>query len=95
MAGMAIAEEVGFDRFGLVGQDRGAFVAVRADLDHPDRADYIGILDLPTLDTWAFLHGVAANVAWHHYLMAQPAGIPEKMIALVAPELYDQPGTSP
>ncbi len=29
-----------------------------------------------------------AKVAWHLYLMAQPAGMPEKMIAAVAPEFF-------
>ncbi|GMA38080.1 MULTISPECIES: alpha/beta fold hydrolase [Dermatophilaceae] len=86
---VAVAHELGFDRFGLVGHDRGALVAVRAGLDHPDTVSFLGILDvLPTLDTWSVLHGVDAKVAWHLYLMAQPAGLPEKMIAAVAPEFY-------
>lgn len=86
---VAITGELGFDRFGLVGHDRGALVAVRVGLDHPDRAAFLGILDvLPTLDTWSVLHGAHAKVAWHLYLMAQPVGMPEKMIAAVAPEFY-------
>lgn len=86
---IAVAREIGFDHFGLVGHDRGALVAVRAGLDHPDAVDYLGILDvLPTMDTWAVLQGVNAKVAWHLYLMAQPAGMPEKMIAAVAPEFF-------
>ncbi|WP_419995658.1 alpha/beta hydrolase [Streptomyces boninensis] len=91
MAGdiVAVAAALGFDRFGLIGHDRGALVAVRAGLDHPAAVDYLGILDvLPTLDTWAVLQGVNAKVAWHLYLMAQPAGLPEKMIAAVAPEFF-------
>ena len=84
-----IAKALGFDRFGLVGHDRGALVGVRAGLDHPAAVAYLGILDvLPTLDTWAVLHGVNATVAWHLYLMAQPIGLPEKMIAAVAPEFF-------
>ncbi|MEV8194932.1 alpha/beta hydrolase [Rhodococcus pyridinivorans] len=86
---VAVAREIGFDHFGLVGHDRGALVAVRAGLDHPDAVDYLGILDvLPTMDTCAVLQGVNAKVAWHLYLMAQPAGMPEKMIAAVAPEFF-------
>lgn len=84
-----VARELGHERFGLVGHDRGALVAVRAGLDHPRTIRYLGILDvLPTLDTWEVLHGVDAKVAWHLYLMAQPAGLPEKMIAAVAPEFF-------
>ncbi|RKN45463.1 alpha/beta fold hydrolase [Micromonospora endolithica] len=86
---LAVARELGHERFGLVGHDRGALVGVRAGLDHPRAVTYLGILDvLPTLDTWAVLQGVHAKVAWHLYLMAQPAGLPEKMIAAVAPEFF-------
>lgn len=86
---VSIARELGVERFGLIGHDRGALVAVRAGLDHPDAVNYLGILDvLPTLDTWAVLQGVNARVAWHLYLMAQPAGLPEKMIAAVASEFF-------
>lgn len=84
-----VANSLGFDRFGLVGHDRGALVGVRAGLDHPEAVQYLGILDvLPTLDTWAVLHGVNATVAWHLYLMAQPVGLPERMIRAVAPEFF-------
>lgn len=86
---VTITKAVGFERFGLVGHDRGALVGVRAGLDHPDAVAHLGILDvLPTLDTWAVLRGVDAKVAWHLYLMAQPPGLPEKMIAAVAPEFF-------
>lgn len=91
MAGdvVEVAQALGFTRFGLIGHDRGALVGVRAGLDHPGAVAYLGILDvLPTLDTWAVLQGVNAKVAWHLYLMAQPAGLPEKMIAAVAPEFF-------
>ncbi|WP_306303519.1 alpha/beta fold hydrolase [Rhodococcus sp. BS-15] len=68
-----VAGSLGFDRFGLVGHDRGALVGVRAGLDHPSAVRYLGILDvLPTADSWEVLRGVDARVAWHMYLMAQP-----------------------
>lgn len=83
------AARLGHDRFAVIGHDRGALVAVRAGLDHPDRVTHIGILDvLPTMDTWDVLHGVDAKVAWHLYLMAQPKGLPEKMIQAVAEEFF-------
>lgn len=84
-----ITKPLGISKFGLIGHDRGALVAVRAGLDHPAAVDYLGILDvLPTLDTWAVLQGVNAKVAWHLYLMAQPAGMPERMISAVAAEFF-------
>lgn len=84
-----VTAALGFDQFGLVGHDRGALVGVRAGLDHPEAVQYLGILDvLPTADTWDVLRGIDAKVAWHLYLMAQPAGLPEKMIKAVGPEFF-------
>jgi pimeloyl-ACP methyl ester carboxylesterase len=77
-----LAERLGHERFALAGHDRGALVAFRAGLDHPDAITHLGILDvLPTLDMWEVLHGATAAVAFHLYLMAQPPGLPERMIA--------------
>jgi haloacetate dehalogenase len=86
---VALARELGHDRFALVGHDRGALVAVRAGLDHPDVVTHLGSLDvLPTLDSWDILHGVQAAVAWHLYLMAQPPGLPEAMITATADAFF-------
>ncbi|MFC9117120.1 MULTISPECIES: alpha/beta fold hydrolase [Streptomyces] len=79
---VAVAAALGHDRFALVGHDRGALVAFRAGLDHPDTVTHLGILDVvPTLDMWNVLHGVSAAVGYHLFLMAQPPGLPEAMIA--------------
>ncbi|WP_032404606.1 alpha/beta fold hydrolase [Rhodococcoides fascians] len=84
-----VTQSLGFEWFGLVGHDRGALVGVRAALDHPSTVQYLGILDvLPTADTWEVLRGIDAKVAWHLYLMAQPAGMPERMIRAVAAEFF-------
>ncbi|MEU6558069.1 alpha/beta fold hydrolase [Nocardia nova] len=84
-----VVRAIGHERFGLIGHDRGALVGVRAALDHPDTITHLGILDvLPTMDTWDVLHGVDAAVAWHLYLMAQPKGLPERMIEAVADDFF-------
>ena len=86
---VAVARALGHDRFALVGHDRGALVAIRAGLDHPGTVTHLASLDvLPTLDTWEVLHGLSAAVAWHLYLMAQPAGLPETMIAASADAFF-------
>ncbi|GAB3874606.1 hypothetical protein GCM10029964_016860 [Kibdelosporangium lantanae] len=85
---VALARALGHPRFTLVGHDRGALVAFRAGLDHPDAVAGLMCLDvLPTVDMWDVLHGVHASVAWHLYLMAQPAGLPERMIE-ADPDLF-------
>ncbi|MBB5113938.1 alpha/beta fold hydrolase [Micromonospora echinospora] len=86
---VALARALGHERFALAGHDRGALVAVRAGLDHPDTVTHLASLDvLPTLDMWDVLHGVSASVAFHLYLMAQPPGLPEKMIAASADAFF-------
>jgi len=85
---VALAHELGHDRFALAGHDRGALVAIRAGLDHPAAVTHLASLDvLPTLDMWDVLHGVTAAVAFHLYLMAQPAGLPEQLIG-AAPDAF-------
>ncbi|MFI9461726.1 alpha/beta fold hydrolase [Streptomyces xiamenensis] len=78
---VALARALGHERFALAGHDRGALVAFRAGLDHPDVITHLACLDvLPTVDMWDALHGVRAAVGFHLYLMAQPPGLAEEMI---------------
>ncbi|GIF39336.1 alpha/beta fold hydrolase [Actinoplanes xinjiangensis] len=86
---VALARALGYDRFALAGHDRGALVAVRAGLDHPAHITHLASLDvLPTLDMWDVMHGVTAAVGFHLYLMAQPPGLPETMIAGAPDEFF-------
>ncbi|PYC75930.1 alpha/beta hydrolase [Micromonospora arborensis] len=78
---VALADALGHERFALAGHDRGALVAFRAGLDHPEAISQLALLDvLPTLDMWDVLRGATAAVAFHLYLMAQPPGLPEELI---------------
>jgi pimeloyl-ACP methyl ester carboxylesterase len=86
---VALARALGHERFALAGHDRGALVAFRAGLDHPDAVTHLACLDvLPTLDMWDVLHGAGAAVGFHLYLMAQPPGLPEKMIEASADTFF-------
>ncbi|GAA1152333.1 alpha/beta hydrolase [Streptomyces hebeiensis] len=85
---VALARALGHQRFALAGHDRGALVAVRAGLDHPDAVSHLASLDvLPTLDMWDVMRGTAGAVGFHLYLMAQPPGLPERMIG-AAPDAF-------
>ena len=85
----ALARALGHERFALAGHDRGALVAFRAGLDHPGAITRLACLDvLPTLDMWDVLHGTTAAVAFHLYLMAQPPGLPERMIEASADAFF-------
>ncbi|MEV5962963.1 alpha/beta hydrolase [Kribbella sp. NPDC051952] len=86
---VALANGLNFPRFALAGHDRGALVAFRAGLDHPDAITHLMCLDvLPTLDMWDVMHGTTAAVGFHLYLMAQPPGLAEEMIAATADRFF-------
>lgn len=86
---VALARALGYERFALAGHDRGALVAFRAGLDHPAAVTHLACLDvLPTLDMWDAMHGTSAAVGFHLYLMAQPPGLPERMIAASADAFF-------
>lgn len=86
---VTLARNLGHDRFALAGHDRGALVAFRAGLDHPGVISHLACLDvLPTLDMWEALHGTTVAVGFHLYLMAQPPGFPEQMIAASADAFF-------
>ncbi|MDX6292215.1 MAG: haloacetate dehalogenase [Kribbellaceae bacterium] len=79
---VTLARALGHERFALAGHDRGALVAFRAALDHPETITHLACLDvLPTLDMWEAMHGTTAAVGFHLYLMAQPPGLPEQLIS--------------
>jgi haloacetate dehalogenase len=86
---VAVAGRLGHRRFALAGHDRGALVAFRAGLGHPDAVSHLLCLDvLPNLDMWDVMQGASAAVGFHLYLMAQPPGLPERMIAATSDEFF-------
>ncbi|NDL56175.1 alpha/beta fold hydrolase [Phytoactinopolyspora mesophila] len=86
---VALAGALGHEKFALAGHDRGALVAFRAGLDHPETITHLACLDvLPTLDMWDVLHGTNGAVGFHLYLMAQPPGLAEQMIGASADAFF-------
>lgn len=73
---------VGFERFALIGHDRGARCAYRLALDHPGAVTALAVLDiLPTADVFARVDAAFARSAWHWFFLAQPGDLPERLIA--------------
>ncbi|GAB2533335.1 alpha/beta fold hydrolase [Nocardia heshunensis] len=78
---VTLAKAFGHESFALAGHDRGALVAIRTALDHPEHVTHLASLDvLPTLDMWEVMHGLTGAIGFHLYLMAQPVGLPEQLI---------------
>ena len=77
---------LGFERYAVVGHDRGARVAYRMALDAPDRILCLAALDaIPTLVAWERADARFAQSFWPWSLLAQPAPLPERLLA-AAPE---------
>lgn len=50
---VAVMDQLDFNQFRLAGHDRGARVAYRLTLDHPERVSHLASIDVvPTLDVW-------------------------------------------
>ena len=72
---------LGHDSFAVVGHDRGARVAYRAALDHPDRVTRVAVLNVvPTLDQFERMVAGASLSYWPWFLLAQPAPFPERLV---------------
>jgi haloacetate dehalogenase len=101
---VALMERLGFERFSLVGHDRGGRVAYRLALDHDERVDRLAVLDvLPTGEALDRADARLALSYWPWSLLAQPAPLPEQLIA-AAPDAFvdsalggwgSSPGTFP
>jgi haloacetate dehalogenase len=71
-----VMKHFGFDRFPVVGHDRGGRVGHRLALDHPDKVTRLAVLDiLPTyyLYTHVTLEFIQAYFHWFNYVRAAPA----------------------
>jgi haloacetate dehalogenase len=79
---VALMRALDHERFRLVGHDRGARVAYRLALDHADRVERLALLDiLPTAEEWARFDKDEALATFHWPFLAQPGGLPERLIA--------------
>ena len=79
---VALMGSLGHDRFGIVGHDRGARAGYRLALDHPERvAAFASLTVVPTLDAMAAIDYRAASQAFHWFLLAQEADLPERLLA--------------
>jgi haloacetate dehalogenase len=73
---------LGHERFAVVGHDRGARVAHRMTLDHPDVVTRLAVLDIvPTLHVYEHVDKALATAYYHWFFFIQPAPLPERLIA--------------
>lgn len=72
---------LGFQKFSVVGHDRGGRVAHRLARDHPDRVQKLVVLDIaPTAAMYRSTDMDFATAYYHWFFLIQPFDLPERMI---------------
>jgi haloacetate dehalogenase len=85
---VALMRALGFGRFLLVAHDRGARVAHRLAVDHPDAVERVAVLDIaPTLAMYEQTTEAFARAYWHWFFLIRPPPFPERVIQS-DPKLY-------
>ena len=95
-----LMRQLGFTRFAVVGHDRGARIAYRMALDHPEVIDHLGVCDIvPTGIAWEKADARMMLGFWPWSVLAQPSPLPEHIVATHARDIVDnacdQWGSSP
>jgi haloacetate dehalogenase len=78
-----VMTHLGFQKFAVVGHDKGSSVAKRIALDHPDNVTKLAVFDtLPSgLITYRNLTKEWATGLYHWFFLVQPSPLPETLIA--------------
>ena len=75
-----VMHALGFDRFAVVGHDRGARVAWRLTIEHPERVSRAVAIDIVPLP-YATVTREFATEYYHWFFLIQPAPLPETLLA--------------
>ena len=78
---LTLMRSLGFERFDVLAHDRGARVAHRLAMDHPEAVRRLVLLDIaPTLAMYEQTSQAFARAYWHWFFLIQPAPLPERLI---------------
>ncbi|MRT05301.1 alpha/beta fold hydrolase [Ewingella americana] len=73
---------LGFKKFSVIAHDRGARVAHRLALDHPQAIKRMVLMDIaPTLSMYQQTNEEFARAYWHWFFLIRPAPLPEALIS--------------
>lgn len=76
-----LMRRLGFETFALVGHDRGARVAHRLCLDHPEAVSRVALLDIvPTRHVLTHVDRAMAQTYYHWFFLSQDPDLPEHLI---------------
>ena len=94
MAGdvVALMQYLGHDRFSVVGHDRGALVAFRLAMDHPDDVERLVVMDgLPVIEHLERLNEAFVRTWWHWWFLGQTGKPAEAFISADPGRWYRTP----
>ncbi|MBO0813175.1 MAG: alpha/beta hydrolase, partial [Microlunatus sp.] len=75
-----LMRSMGFERFAVVGHDRGGRVALRLALDHPELVSQLAVLDIvPTTTMYQTIDQRRTTTAWRYFFLIQPFDLPERL----------------
>lgn len=84
-------KQLGHQAYSVIGHDRGGRVAYRMALDFPQAITaLVSVTVVPTAEMWEGASKAFGMGAWHWFMMAQPAPLPEKLMAGDPRFLIDQ-----
>ena len=73
---------LGFKQFSVIAHDRGARVAHRLALDHPQAVKRMVLMDIaPTLSMYQQTNEEFARAYWHWFFLIRPTPLPEALIS--------------
>ncbi|HZD37361.1 MAG TPA: alpha/beta hydrolase [Actinomycetes bacterium] len=85
-----VMRALGFERFAVVGHDRGARVGRRLALDHPGAVSRLALLDIvPTTTIYGTVDQRRATTVWRYFFLIQPPDLPERLIGAQADRYLD------
>jgi haloacetate dehalogenase len=80
-----VMARAGFERFSVVGHDRGGRVGYRMALDHPREVRRLAVLNIvPTVDQFERMGGDVSIDYYPWYLLAQPPPFAERLVSASA-----------
>lgn len=85
---LRLMQELGYDRFAVVGHDRGAYVAFRLAMDHPEAVSHLLVADAVPIGEALARCDAGFATAWYHWFwLGNPEAEAHRMIS-AAPDAW-------
>jgi haloacetate dehalogenase len=89
--GLRLMQELGYQRFAVVGHDRGAYVAFRLAMDHPEVVSHLLIADaVPIGEALARCDSRFATAWYHWFWLGNPEAEAHRLISADPDAWYDR-----